>query len=142
VIVYRRPVRFEDVDAAGLLFFGRYMNYILEAMERLFVGPPFDENGGLIGLIKARKIGFPTVHVTCDYQAPLEYGDVAEITAEVAKLGRASCTFKYAVRRASDQGAVASITHTVVCMNFATKAATPVPDDVRVVLAAHLSTAS
>ena len=34
-----------------------------------------------------RKVGFPAVHVTSDFTAPLRYGDVARIEGTVTKLG-------------------------------------------------------
>ena len=40
MIVHERAVRFEEVDAAGIVFFGRFMEYCHEAMERFFDGVP------------------------------------------------------------------------------------------------------
>ena len=36
MIDYERPIRFEEVDAAGIVFFGRFSSYCHDAMERLF----------------------------------------------------------------------------------------------------------
>ena len=36
MIPYERPIRFDDVDAAGIVFFGRYAAFCHEAMEAFF----------------------------------------------------------------------------------------------------------
>ena len=79
---YRRPVRFEEVDAAAIVFFARYLNICHEAMESFF-----DElAGGYAGLILGRKVGLPAVRADAEYTAPARYGDVL-----VVEIGRASC---------------------------------------------------
>jgi 4-hydroxybenzoyl-CoA thioesterase len=132
VTIYDRAVSFEDVDAAGIVFFARYFGYCHEAMERFFGGVP----GGYVGLITKRRIGFPTVHLETDYTAPLRYGDVARIAISVAKLGTTSCTFRYDVTRTSDGAKVASITQVVVSTNLDTMTKLPMPPDCRSLLAA------
>src|SRR5580692_6436498 len=105
--IYERPVRFEEVDAAQIVFFPRFLSYCHEAMEGLFDGT----EGGYVHLIRDRKIGVPAVHVECDFKHPLRYGDVARIETTVEKLGRTSVSFRYAIARASDETPVASILH-------------------------------
>jgi len=61
VRVYLRPVRFEEVDAAQIVFFPRFLSYCHEAMEELFDGV----EGGYVALIRDRRIGVPAVHVEC-----------------------------------------------------------------------------
>ena len=36
VVVFERPIKFEDVDAAGIVFFARFVTYAHEAMEDFF----------------------------------------------------------------------------------------------------------
>ncbi|MFO0672802.1 MAG: acyl-CoA thioesterase [Polyangiaceae bacterium] len=86
MFVYERPVRFEDVDAAGIVFFARFLNYCHEAMEAFF--GPLD--GGYVRLINERHIGLPAVHLDVDYKAPLRYGDVARIEVTIPHVGRSS----------------------------------------------------
>ena len=76
---YERAVRFEEVDAAGIAFFARFFNWCHEAMERFFDGV----EGGYVGLITRRKVGFPAVHTQADWRAPLRYGDVMRIDTSV-----------------------------------------------------------
>lgn len=127
---YDRAVSFEDVDAAGIVFFARYFSYCHEAMERFFGGVP----GGYLGLITKRRIGFPTVHLETDFAAPLRYGDVARISLFVMKVGTTSCAFRYEIVRAADDLMVATITQVVVSSNLDTMTKVPLPPDCRALL--------
>jgi 4-hydroxybenzoyl-CoA thioesterase len=141
---YERPVRFEDVDAAQIVFFGRFFGYCHEAMEVLFEG---ELEGGYVGLIRDRKIGFPAVHVECDFKHPLRYGDVARITTTVERIGTKSCTFRYRITRAADDVDsrddssrlvdVASIKHVCAVSDLVTITAIPIPADIRAALERH-----
>ena len=131
---YERPVRFEDVDAAGIVFFARFFNVCHEAMEAFFA--PLD--GGYARLITERKIGVPAVKVEAEYTAPLRYGDVIVIEVHATQIGRSSATLRYAFRRRADGVAVAVIHHKVVCCDLRTVTSIPLPDDMRAVLTASL----
>jgi 4-hydroxybenzoyl-CoA thioesterase len=133
MIDHERAVRFEEVDAAGILFFALFSNYCHEAMELFFAALP----GGYPHLITQRKIGFPAVHVTSDFSAPIRYGDVARITGTVTKLGTTSCHFHFDVTRATDGAAVAKMDHVHVCTELTTMTKLPFPPDIRAALEKH-----
>jgi len=132
-VVCERPVRFEDVDAARLVFFGRYFGYCHDAMEAVFA--PLDR--GYPGLILDRGIGFPAVHVEADYVAPLRYGDGVRISVDVLHIGHTSITLRYEMNRTSDGARVATIRHVVVVTRLASLRPEPIPDDVRALLERH-----
>ena len=125
-LIYERPVRFDEVDAAGIVFFARFFGWCHEAMEQFF--------GGYVDLITNRKIGFPSVHLETDYTAPLRYGDLARITMSVVKVGTTSCTFRYDVVRTRDGAPAATITQVVVSTDLTTMTKVPLPPDVRKLL--------
>ncbi len=133
MVVYERPVRFEDVDTAGIVFFGKFLGYCHEAMEVLFAGA----DGGYVDLITKRKIGFPAVKVTAEYKAPLRYGDVVRIEVTAPKVGTTSATLKYVMTRVHDGALVATIEHVVVCSDLITVTKLPLPADCRRVLEAN-----
>jgi 4-hydroxybenzoyl-CoA thioesterase len=132
--VYERAVRFEDVDAAQILFFSRFLNYCHEAMEAMLA--PLE--GGYPALIVERKLGLPAVHVDIEYKAPLRFGDVARIEVTVEKIGRSSAAIRYDLRRTRDDVHVATVHHTVVLSDLTVLKSTPMPDDVRAALTQHL----
>jgi 4-hydroxybenzoyl-CoA thioesterase len=130
---YERPVRFEDVDAAGIVFFARIFSYCHEAMEALFA--PLD--GGYVRLITERKIGLPAVRVEADFRAPLRYGDAVAIDVTVPHVGTTSCTLAYDLSRARDGAEVATVKHVCVVSDLTRLVKVAIPDDVRAILDAN-----
>ena len=137
MFVYERAVRFEDVDAASIVFFSRFLSYCHEAMEAMLA--PLD--GGYAALIVDRRQGMPAVRVEADFAAPLRFGDRMRIEVTVEHIGRTSCTFQYEFRNTKDGTHVARIRHVVVLCDLNGIKAMPIPDDVRAVLERHLPTA-
>jgi 4-hydroxybenzoyl-CoA thioesterase len=132
---YERPVRFEEVDAAGIVFFARFLNYAHEAMEAFFA--PLD--GGYVRLVMSRRIGVPAVHVECDFRSPLRYGDTVDIDVAVTHIGTRSFTLRYSYARATDGKHVATVTHVVATTDLDAMRAVPIPADVRALLEADLA---
>ncbi|HVY46843.1 MAG TPA: thioesterase family protein [Minicystis sp.] len=135
MIVYERPVRFEEVDAAGIAFFARFVTWAHEAMEHFF--SPLE--GGYAGLILARKIGLPAVHLDMSFARPLRYGDVVRIETSCARLGTRSAVLHYVMRHAASGDVAAEVKHTVVTTDLGALKSCPMPEDVRAQLAAHLA---
>ncbi len=133
MFAFERPVRFEEVDAAGIVFFARFFGYCHDAMEALFDGVP----GGYRGLVLGRKIGFPAVHTEADFRGPLRYGDVAAIAVGVERLGTSSLALRHELTRKVDGAAVASILVVVASSDLTRLKAVPIPDDVRALLVQH-----
>jgi 4-hydroxybenzoyl-CoA thioesterase len=125
------PVRFGDVDHAGIVYYPRYFIYYHEAFEDFFNhnGHPYNE------VLDRRRIGFPTVHIETDYSAPLRYGDALDLELTVSRVGTKSATFRYTGYRHRDgvQACVADIT--VACVNLDSFEAMPFPDDLRALFA-------
>ena len=74
-----RPVRWSDVDAAGIVYFPRFLEYCHDAIEALFG----ELDGGYAHLTMKRKIGVPSVHLEVNFKAPLRYGDVCRVRVTV-----------------------------------------------------------
>ncbi|WP_437601603.1 acyl-CoA thioesterase [Sorangium sp. So ce590] len=129
-----RPIKFEDVDAANIVFFARFLNYAHEAMERFFA--PLE--GGYAALILKRRIGLPAVRVEADYAAPVRYGETLRIETSVVRVGRRSATLRYRMIRTHDGVLAAELRHTVVTTDLVQLASVPMPEDVRALLSAHL----
>jgi 4-hydroxybenzoyl-CoA thioesterase len=137
VVVYERAVKFEEVDAANIVFFARFVTYAHEAMEHFF--EPLE--GGYAGLIMVRRVGLPAVHVEMSFSAPLRYGDRLRIETSVAKLGNRSAVLRYRMVRAADAALAAEVKHTVVTTDLRVLASCDMPADVRALLNEHLEVA-
>jgi 4-hydroxybenzoyl-CoA thioesterase len=135
VIVYERPIRFDEVDPAGIVFFARFMNYAHEAMENFF----YDLDGGYAGLIQQRRIGFPTVRLEADFNIPLRYGDMLRVETSCSRLGNTSATLVHEMKSAANGEVCAVVRHVVVTVILGVLKPCPMPDDVRAKFVAHLT---
>jgi 4-hydroxybenzoyl-CoA thioesterase len=138
MIVLERAVRFEDVDAAQIVFFARFLSYAHEAMERFFA----ELSGGYPRLVGERRVGMPAVHVESAFHVPLRYGDTVRIETSIARLGRRSAVFRYRMFRKLDGALAAEVRHTVVCSDLSAIASREMPDDVRALFEAHVEPAT
>jgi len=134
MIPYTRSIRFEDVDAAGIVFFARFLGYAHEAMENFFGGLP----GGYAHLILERRVGLPAVKVNMSFHAPVKYGDALRIETSTAHLGNRSATLRYRMFRERDGVLSAQVEHTIVTTNLDTITSISMPHDVRSILTEHL----
>lgn len=133
MVVYEREVRFQDVDAAGLVFFPNFLTFAHEAMERVF-----DRlDGGYVRLIRDRRVGLPAVRVESEFLAPVRYGERIRIETSVAHLGNRSLTLAYRFVR-PDGVLAARVRHTVVTTDLDRLVSCDMPDDVRRAAAEHL----
>lgn len=124
----RIKVRFGDADPAGLVYFVNIFHYLHIAMEEFFAehcGVSYQE------LMSDERLGFPTVNVQAEFFTPLVYGDEAEVEVYVSRVGEASATFEYSVRRFGDGQLCARATNVQVAMNLDTRRAVPIPDKYR-----------
>ena len=134
MIAVERPVRFEEVDAAGIVFFGRFSSWVHEAMEHFFA--PLE--GGYANLIVGRKVGVPAVKLTFEFSRPARYGDAVVIEVRTKRLGNRSADLAYTIRDKASGEVVATCDHTIVSTDLVTMKSADMPDDVRAILQNHL----
>jgi 4-hydroxybenzoyl-CoA thioesterase len=135
VVVFERPIRFQEVDAARIVFFGRYLDYAHEAMEDFFSAL----DGGYVALINGRRIGFPAVTVTMKFSRPSRFGDTLSIETSTARLGRRSAVLRYVMRDKASREIVCEVEHTVVVTDLEKMRSVDMPADVRERFEAHLA---
>jgi YbgC/YbaW family acyl-CoA thioester hydrolase len=103
----RRAVRFQDVDAAGTIYFPRILEYFADAYVELLLGAGLD----VPKLLKEKRWAAPLAHAEADFLRPLFFGDVVDVDVVALKVGKTSATFGHRLRDAS--GKAAAIGHTV-----------------------------
>ncbi len=130
--VHVHHVRFEEVDAAGIVYFAHFFTWCHDAMEAL-LGPI---DGGYAGLVIKRRLGLPAVHVEADFASPLRFGDDVRIAVSVERLGTSSVALRFELARASDGAHVATLRHVAVLTDLNELRSRPLPDDVRQALEA------
>lgn len=103
---YATPVRFADVDHAGIVYYPRFFHMFHVAFEELWrarIGPKAYSD-----IIDRQRIGFPAVKAECEFKSPLKFGDTAEIEVSIPRLGAKSITFRYRIFRAGDPRVLAA----------------------------------
>ncbi|MFN7131590.1 MAG: acyl-CoA thioesterase [Myxococcales bacterium] len=129
------PVRFGDIDQAGVVYYPRFFHHFHVAFEEFFrqaLGIPYDH--ALVG----DRIGFPTVHIETDFMKPFKYGEFLDVELTILRLGEKSLTVQYrAFNQATGElSAVAKITS--VCTDLQTFRSIPFPDKYRDALRPHV----
>lgn len=125
--VDRRAIRFQDIDAAGIIFYPRVLEMFHDAYGAFlaFAGCPLTE------VVKAGKWIAPVRHAEADYFKPLRFGDDVDVEICRAHVTETEATLGYRVVRSAGQElcVVGQVVHTFVeCSTFKR---TPMPEVVR-----------
>jgi 1,4-dihydroxy-2-naphthoyl-CoA hydrolase len=117
-------VAFQDVDAAGIVFFATIQTYFHETLVR------FLDNAGqpLPAQLAAGAGMAPLVHAEADYLAPLRFGDRFTVGVVDAEVGASRVTLAYRLDGPAGPAATGCTVHVWVDPSFR-KA--PMPDGVR-----------
>jgi 1,4-dihydroxy-2-naphthoyl-CoA hydrolase len=119
----RRRVRFQDVDAAGTIYYARAFEYFGDVYLDLWVGAGLDVRG----MLERRELAAPLIHAEADYLAPLRFGDDVSVEIVKAEVGTSSTTYGYRITKAG--GEVAAIGETRhVWVDGKTFRPTPLPE--------------
>jgi 4-hydroxybenzoyl-CoA thioesterase len=126
-VAHVHEVRFDEVDAAGIVYFAHFFTWCHDAMAATLARL----EGGYAGLVNRRRLGLPVVHVEADFASPVRFGDQVRVSPTVERIGASSVALRFDLARESDRGHVATIRHVVVLTDLAELRARPLPDDVR-----------
>ena len=133
---YRHQIKipFQDIDAAGIVFFAHLFRYAHEAYEHFMA----HIGHSLIDVLEKGDHLLPLVHAEADYREPLRLGQTVTIELETAKIGNSAFTLSY--RFVADSGktyATAETVHTVV--EKTKQKSTPIPEPLRTSLKLYLN---
>ncbi|MGE5237952.1 MAG: tol-pal system-associated acyl-CoA thioesterase [Chloroflexota bacterium] len=87
-------VYYEDTDAGGVVYYGRYLGYLERARTELLA-----EHGVVVSDFHRKGIYFVVVRVEIDYRKPARLGEIVDVTTEVTETRNASMTLKQQVLR-------------------------------------------
>lgn len=120
-------VRWEDIDAAGIINYQAYLRFFGLAEAELFraaglsYGTMLDEVG----------IWLPRARVECNFHIPVRLDDLLVVEAFVGRIGTTSIRIDFEVRRKSAPEIVATGRYVVVAVGLNSFTPIPVPDVVR-----------
>ena len=133
-------VRWGDVDAAGIIFYGSYIRFFEIAETELFraVGLPYGK------IFEELNIWLPRVHLECDFHRAAQMDDLLEVSVYVARIGKSSLRLNFEVRKKTEAGEIeeklmATAHFVLVSTDRANLKPLPVPDELRRALEPYLS---
>lgn len=102
-------VRFQEVDAAGIVFFARFFDYVHIAYEGFLAeaGLPLSE------VLRAGKWAAPLRHAEADYLRPARFGDVLQIDLVAAHLEESEISLGWRVTSKGHEEKPCAIVQTV-----------------------------
>ena len=131
-------VRWGDVDAANIIFYGSYIRFFEIAETELFrsVGMPYGR------VFAELDIWLPRVHLECDFHRAAQLDDLLEVSVYVGRIGKTSLRLNFEVRRKTEDGTIekdlmATAHFVLVSTNRNSLKPIPVPDQLRTALAPY-----
>jgi YbgC/YbaW family acyl-CoA thioester hydrolase len=120
-------VRWGDVDAARIIFYGAYIRFFEIAETELFraVGLPY----GVI--FDEIDLWLPRVHLECDFHRVAQLDDLLGVSVYVGRIGNKSIQLNFEVRRKGEEGLVATAHFIMVAVRKDTLESVPIPDLLR-----------
>jgi 4-hydroxybenzoyl-CoA thioesterase len=125
------PVRFGQVDYAGIMYYPRFFENFHTVFEDMFskkLGVPY------VSILKDRRIGFPMVHIETDFRKPFHFGEPMRLLLDVTRVGRSSITFRYRGFNGAESAVSVEALGTVVVIDLDSFATLEIPPDIRAVL--------
>ena len=126
-------VRWGDVDAARIIFYGAYIHFFEFAETELFrevglaYGKMFDE----------LKIWLPRVHLECDFKRAARLDDLLQVSVFVGRFGTKSMKLNFEVRKNASDEMVATAHFVLAAVNQITFETVPIPSELREKLAPY-----
>ncbi|HEV8119323.1 MAG TPA: thioesterase family protein [Thermoanaerobaculia bacterium] len=121
-------VRWEDIDAAGIINYQAYLRFFGLAEAELL------RSAGLTYtfLFESLGIWLPRVRVECVFLAPVKLDELLAVEAFFSRVGQTSVHLDFEVRRKLDPGeVVASGRYVLVCVTQKDFRPVPVPEEFR-----------
>jgi YbgC/YbaW family acyl-CoA thioester hydrolase len=131
-------VRWGDVDAARIIFYGAYIRFFEFAETELFravglsYGVMFDE----------LDVWLPRAHLECDFRRAAQLDDLLEVCVYVGRIGKASIRLNFEVRRKGETALVAEAHFVLVSVRRDTFETVPVPEELQSRLAPYTQPSS
>jgi YbgC/YbaW family acyl-CoA thioester hydrolase len=126
-------VRWGDVDAARIIFYGAYIRFFEIAETELFraVGLPYSV------MFDELDIWLPRAHLECDFRRVAQLDDLLEVSAFIGRIGKKSLRLNFEVRRKGEDEMVAEAHFVLVAVRRDSFETVPIPAELRRRLASY-----
>jgi YbgC/YbaW family acyl-CoA thioester hydrolase len=131
--IIEERVRWGDVDAASIIFYGAYIRFFEFAETELFraVGLPYGV------MFDELDIWLPRVHLECDFHRAAQLDDLLEVSVYVGRFGNKSMRLDFEVRRQGDAESIADAHFVLAAVRRDTFNTVPIPVELKERLAAY-----
>lgn len=123
---YPLPVRFQDTDLQGHVYFGTYFTYFDEGLSAYLrtIGYPYK---------KLPELGIDLIYVEarCQYKSAAYFEEILHVHTRIANIGNSSITFEFAIFEEQSDRLVATGQITAVTVEPGTYRTVRVPDAIR-----------
>ena len=132
-------VRWEDIDAAGIINYQAYLRFFALAEAELLRSAGLNYRF----LFEVLGIWLPRVRVECDFYRPVKLDELLVVEAYFSRIGRTSVHLDFEVRRKEKPDElVATGRYVLVCVRQGNFEPVPVPAEIRDRIAAFVETPS
>lgn len=123
---YQTAVRFQDIDAAGIIFFPRVLEHCHDGLVHFMAQAGCD----LPTALRTRAFAAPLAHAEADYLRPLRFGDPLTVVLCAARCSDTRATLGFRVLGADDAvAALAQLVHVFIDPQSARRV--PIPPALR-----------
>jgi len=125
------PVRFGQVDYAGIMYYPRFFDNFHAVFEDMFgerLGVPY------MSLLRERRVGFPTVHIETDFRKAFRFGEPMRLRISVEHIGTSSIHFRYRGFHGDATEPSVEARAVVVVLDLDSFEKLPIPPDILAVL--------
>lgn len=121
-------VRWEDIDAAGIINYQAYLRFFALAEAELLRSAGLNYRF----LFEVLGIWLPRARVECDFYRPVKLDELLVVEAYFSRIGRTSVHLDFEVRRKDRPGElVATGRYILVCVRQGNFEPVPVPAEIR-----------
>jgi acyl-CoA thioester hydrolase len=120
-------VRWGDVDAARIIFYGAYIRFFEFAETELFraVNLPYSV------MFDELDVWLPRVHIECDFLRAAQLDDLLEVSVYIGRFGNKSMRLDFEVRRKGGSELVATAYFVLTSVRRDTFETVPIPAELR-----------
>jgi acyl-CoA thioester hydrolase len=131
--IIEERVRWGDVDAARIIFYGAYIRFFEFAETELFraVGLPYSV------MFDELDVWLPRAHLECDFRRAAQLDDLLEVSVYVGRIGTKSLRLNFEVRRKGEDELIAEAHFILVAVRRDTFETVTVPDELKRRLATY-----
>ena len=130
-------VRWGDVDAARIIFYGAYIRFFEFAETELFraVGLPYGV------MFDELDVWLPRVHLECDFHRAAQLDDLLKVSVYVGRFGTRSMRLNFEVRRHDDEEIIADAHFVLAAVRRDSFETVPIPIELKERLAPYTTPA-